>query len=403
MNTIHSDEHQALTLSAAEQSMTLLKNSKSILPLDPTKYKGKFAIIGPGQNVTYEMQGGYSGPTAPIVSPGDVLSQRLGADKLVWAVGSVKNDTANIATAVATVAAADVDLAIVFVKDVYVAEFSDRTDLALQYGQQQLVKEVAAVGKPVILVVVAGHTLALETEKKLCDAILYAFLPSEAGGSAIVNTLLGDNAPAGRLPITLYPRSILFERDPGDMSLRGGPGITYMHYPANKTVFPLGFGLSYSTFTFEWSADAASAASAASAADAATEAGDNVGASGSRDANGGRASIVNGGRMILVAPETRFDELSLPSVNVTNTGAVRSAVTVQGFILDVRLADASAVGDASPPQRELFDFDKVLLEPGQSKVAALKLPASVLALGTGEGDLAILEGEYDLAVGGGCL
>ena len=52
----------------------------------------------------------------------------------------------------------------------------------------------------------------------------------------------GDSAPSGRLPVTLYPRSILFERDPGDMSLRGGPGVTYMHYPENKTVFPFGFG-----------------------------------------------------------------------------------------------------------------------------------------------------------------
>ena len=344
------------------------------------RYKGKFAIVGPAQNITTEMKGGYSGPTAPIASPGSVLSQRLGAGKLVWALGSAKNDTDQIAAAVATVSAADVDLAIVFVMDTYVGEFSDRTDLALQYGQQQLVKEVAAVGKPVILVVVAGHTLAIESEKRACAAILYAFLPSEAGGAAIANTLLGDNAPSGRLPITLYPRSILFERDPGDMSLRGGPGITYLHYPANKTVFPLGFGLSYSTFAFEWSdgADGAESSSSSSSSGLQGDASDST---------------------VIIAPRIHFDAVSLPSVTVTNTGAVRSAITIQGFILDVRLVDDALLG-VTPPLRELFDFDKVLLEPGQSATVSLKLPASVLGLGTADGNLAIFEGEYDLVVGG---
>ena len=105
----------------------------------------------------------------------------------------------------------------------------------------------------------------------------------------------------------------------------------------------------------------------------------------------------------MVLLERPFVSVVLPHVRVTNTGSVRSAVTIQGYILDVRLTPASteAVGaGASPPQRELFDFDKVMLNPGESAHVALKVPDAVLALGTAAGDLAVLAGEYDVAVGG---
>eukprot|EP00040_Diaphanoeca_grandis_P014695 m.74689 g.74689 ORF g.74689 m.74689 type:complete len:1106 (+) comp24690_c0_seq2:102-3419(+) len=372
IDVIHSAEHRALTLSAAEQSMTLLKNKNNILPLKPDMYK-KIAVIGPAQNITNDMKGDYSGSTSPILSPGEVLSQRLGANKLVWAIGTTQNETNDIAAAVATVSATDVELVLLFVQDTYVGEQTDRTDIALQYGQQELVKAVFAVGKPIVLVIVAGHTLALENEKNMSDAILYAFLPSEAGGTAIVNTLLGDNAPAGRLPVTLYPRSILFERDPGDMSLRGGPGVTYLHYPKNKTVFPFGFGLSYSTFEFSWVHDIDT---------------------NTTDRNGNNGSSP----AVLEAPRN-FATMVLPRVRVTNTGSTKSAVTIQGFITDIHLGDLGG-GAATPPERELFDFEKVLLAPGESTDVELTLPAAVLALPTEHGELVVFPGDYRLAIGG---
>jgi hypothetical protein len=159
----------------------------------------------------------------------------------------------------------------------------------------------------VVLVVIAGHTLALETESRVCNAVLYAFLPSEAGGTAIVNTLLGDSAPSGRLPITLYPRSILFERDPGDMSLRGGPGVTYLHYPANRTVYPFGWGLSYSAFEFAWDDDDKDVV----------------------DSGGVGVGVRSRPRLETTSD---FDVLKLPAVRVTNVGSVRSSVTVNGYV-----------------------------------------------------------------------
>jgi hypothetical protein len=118
------------------------------------------------------------------------------------------------------------------------------------------VKQIAALGKPTALVTIAGHSIALPeachlpapktnannvddatngkngnngknggdatitTKASAVSAVLYAFLPSQAGGTALVSTLLGDHSPAGRLPVTFYDRSILKSRSPFDMSLR---------------------------------------------------------------------------------------------------------------------------------------------------------------------------------------
>jgi hypothetical protein len=96
------------------------------------------------------MKGGYSGSTGPFPSPGDVLASRLG-DKLVWSLGTKQNDTDMIAAAVATVAAPDVDIALVFVQDTYVGEQADRTDIALTFGQQELVRQVGDHARFILL------------------------------------------------------------------------------------------------------------------------------------------------------------------------------------------------------------------------------------------------------------
>jgi hypothetical protein len=212
------------------------------------------AVIGPFQNVTREMQGGYSGTNLLITqqSPGGILARRVAAfnaaldsstgDKpihLTWHTGvagaatsapstpSGGNGTSLIADAVAVAGAADVAVVLLFVGDVSVSEFTDRTDNGLIYAQEQLVEQIAALGNPTALVAIAGHSIALPAEclpkanaKADVSAVLYAFLPSQAGGTAVISTLLGDSSPAGRLPVTFYDRSIVTDRSPFDMSLR---------------------------------------------------------------------------------------------------------------------------------------------------------------------------------------
>ena len=212
------------------------------------------AVIGPFQNVTTLMQGGYSGSNLLITqqSPGQILARRVasfnaaldgnaGAKpiRLAWHTGvagtavaapstaSAGNGTSLIADAVTVAGASDVAAVLLFVGDVSVSEFTDRTDNGLIYAQEQLVKRIAALGKPTAMVTIAGHSIALPEEclpkanaKATVNAVLYAFLPSQAGGTAVISTLLGDSSPAGRLPVTFYDRTILRDRSPFDMSLR---------------------------------------------------------------------------------------------------------------------------------------------------------------------------------------
>jgi hypothetical protein len=262
LETIHSAKHVALTLSSAEQSMTLLKNDldgsagvagSPVLPLRKGLYR-KIALIGPGLDLHGgDMQGPYSGQ-ANVTSVLDALRARFAHEfgsKFVISSGTPSGDgsnsTALIPAAVNTVRQAKVDLVLLFVNDQFVSEGADRTDTRLYYGQARLIEAIAAVGKPVVLVVIAGHTVDLTFAKMshAVKAILWAYLPSEQGGPAIVNTLWGDSPPAGRLPFTLYPANITApgqRPDPTDMSLRSGSGVTDLYYKGHA-VYKFAHGL----------------------------------------------------------------------------------------------------------------------------------------------------------------
>jgi len=163
-----------------------------------------------------------------------------------------------------------------------------------------------------------------------------------------------------------------------------------MHYPASKAVFPLGFGLSYSHFTFDWVNAPEHHYDGRAAA-----------AGGSVIAAGGAAAAGSGttNKQIVAKAGTSLDRLQMPAVRVLNTGTVKSAITIQGYILGIRLTNGTKSGGSgssyhempAPPQRELFDFDKVLLGPGEAADVVLTMPASVLALATVNGDHVVLQ------------
>ena len=214
------------------------------------------------------------------------------------------------------------------------------------------------------MVVIAGYSIDLEYAKEKCTAILFAFLPSQSGGAAIVDTVLGFHAPGGRLPVTFYSREILTERDPLDVSLRGGSGITYLHY-RGRPLWEFGHGESYSTFTFEWT-DAAE----------------------------------TGDPMRVVAADVMSGAVTLEyNVKVTNTGKVASAVSVLAFI-NASVAEAHRAAVPTPPIRQLFNFTKIFLQPGGEAAVTLVMEPELLALTSWEGERAVRAGRYSIAVGG---
>lgn len=124
-------------------------------------------------------------------------------------------------------------------------EHGDRTNIDLPEPQEKLLEAVLDSGKPVVVVLVNGSALAVSTAQKRAAAILEAWYGGQEGGAAIANTLVGDNNPAGRLPVTFYAST---DQLPpfGDYSMKGR---TYRFFEG-KPLYPFGYGLSYSTFEY---------------------------------------------------------------------------------------------------------------------------------------------------------
>src|SRR5882724_6647812 len=121
----------------------------------------------------------------------------------------------------------------------------DRTSLDLPKAQEELIKEIQALGKPVVLVLLNGSALSINWEDKNIPAIVEAWYPGQAAGTAIADVLFGDYNPAGRLPVTFY-------RDTTDLPPFGDyrmAGRTYRFFEGTP-LYPFGHGLSYTSFTY---------------------------------------------------------------------------------------------------------------------------------------------------------
>ena len=208
-----------------------------------------------------------------------------------------------------------------------------------------------------------------------CDALVAAFYPGELGGEAVAAILLGEAAPAGRLPVTVYNATWADRRAPTDMQLAphpsssggvlggGGPadvavvpGATYWYVDAADVLFPFGFSLSYSEWTVAWAATSGANVSVDAA-----------------DWAAGRA---------------------MPSFNATvcNSGLVASGAVTLGFI-------ASNV--AGEPSKKLFDFARLpVLGAGECGGVSLAVPATVAALVSLEGAHILTPGLYQVQLGG---
>lgn len=247
----------------------------------------------------------------------------------------------------------------------------DRTDNSLEAPQQELLEAVCAAGTPTVVVVIAGHSIDLEYAQANCTAILFAFLPSQAGGDAVVDILLGDEAPAGRLPVTFYGPEILHERDPLDVSLRGGSGITYMHY-RGKSQWDFGYGMSYTNWSFAWVGE---------------------------NPHAGTADLPLQQHKVSTTAVASGEVRVTHTVKVTNTGKIASAITVLGFLnMSVDEAELSLI--PPPPIRQLFNFTKVFVPPGEAQIVTLSVEPELLALTSWDGVRAVRPGRMGVTIGG---
>jgi beta-glucosidase len=213
----------------------------------------------------------------------------------------------------------------------------DRTSIDLPAPQQQLLERIVAVGKPTVLVLLNGSAIAVNWAQQNVPAIVEAWYPGQAGGSAIADVLFGDYNPGGRLPVTFY-RSVSDLPPFEDYAMKGR---TYRYFTGTP-LYPFGHGLSYTTFAYTNLRTSAPALSA-----------------------GGTASI---------------------SVDVRNSGNRAGDEVVQLYV--------SHMGSkVSRPVKELRGYQRVTLRPGETRTVRFTLPASSLAYWNEQADRWVVETE----------
>lgn len=331
-----SQAHLDVSLKSARESMTLLKNDNHLLPL--SKSVRRIAVIGPNANVArygdYEKE-----------ENGERISLLQGVESAV-PQATVNFDEGNdISAAVAKAEAADVVILGLGERQGISGEGFDRSELGLPGQQEQLLEAVVQTGRPVVLVLENGRPLTIGWAKEHVGAILEAWYPGEFGGRAIAETLFGDNNPSGRLTIT-FPRSVgqlpdFYNSDPSRVH-------KYVD-DDGKPLFPFGFGLSYTTFSY---GDIAVQAPAA----------------------GSKADIV-------------------VSFQVTNSGDREGTEVPQVYV-------RQEVGSVETPSRSLEGFTRVHLNPHESRKVTMHLRQSQLAVWNVENRWAVEPGYYTLWVGG---
>ncbi|MFN2429043.1 MAG: glycoside hydrolase family 3 N-terminal domain-containing protein [Cryomorphaceae bacterium] len=336
------------SLKAAEESITLLKNTGNILPLAKDQRVFVTGVAGNSLNYlngawsrTWSGEvGDYNDPNKKTIHEA-VMS--LAETTMTFVQGTDYTEDVNIEKAVAAAKTADVVVVCLGEKPA-TEKPSDIEDLEMPKAQLNLVKKLAATGKPVILVLVEARPRVISEVEPLADATLMAYLPGNEGGRAIANILFGDVNPSGKLPLT-YPRHT-------------GSIWTYNHTRADKRDAGFGFdafnpqyefghGLSYTSFAysdFELSADTSD----------------------------------------LSAP------ISL-KVTVQNTGNRTGKEVVQLYSSDL-------VASVVPAVRSLKRFKKIELEPGEAKDVAFELNASDFAFVNTENEWVAEAGDFTFSI-----
>lgn len=238
---------QDLARYAATSGMTLLKNQNNTLPLSTHNKTLTIALVGDWSNATTQLLGDYAGIPPYIHSP--LYGLQTIPNVIVNQVIGI-NDSAPV---LAAAASSDVILYIGGIDNSVEAEGLDRTSLSWNNTQLSLISQLSQLSKPLIIAQTGGGQLDSSSflSSPNISAILWIGYPGQDGGVALADILFGNVAPAGRLPVSMYPENYI-EVSPTDMSLRpnvegGNPGRTYKWF--NGSVVEFGFGLHYTTFS----------------------------------------------------------------------------------------------------------------------------------------------------------
>ncbi len=363
-------EHRALALRAAEEALVLLKNDQGLLPFDRTKLRS-MAVIGPNAARTH--LGSYSVDPLHTVSVLEGIRAKVGdsvtvryaegcritEEDLTWKgwwqdkveLPDPQEDSARIAEAIRVARASDLVLLVLGENEATSREgwsqdhLGDRDSLQLLGRQNELLRAIVRLKKPVVVLLINGRPLAAGEVLEQSQAVLEGFYLGQETGTAVANVLFGDRSPSGKLPVTL-PRSVgqlpvYYYRKP---SARRG----YL-FTSNEPLRPFGYGLSYTRFEY------------------------------SRPTVTPTRIGVNGSARV--------------SVTLSNRGSREGTEVVQLYVHD-------RTGSVTRPVKLLRDFARVKLAPGESREVQFELGRDDLSLFDERMQRVVEPGWFDLHVGG---
>ena len=356
------DRHEQVALQAAEESEILLKNNGGILPL---KKGTKILLTGPNANSMRCLNGGWSYSwqghlTDRFASKYNTIYKALvnkfGKKNIVLEQGVTypaegayyEENEPEIEKAVAAASGVDVIVACIG-ENSYCETPGNLSDLAVSENQRNLVKALAATGKPVVLILNGGRPRIISDIEPLANAIVNILLPGNFGGDALANILAGDTNPSGKMPYT-YPRhqaelTTYDYRVSEEMDKMEG---AYDYDAVVSVQWPFGYGLSYTTFKY-----------------------DNLRCSKS---------------------EFGVNDDLVFTIDVTNTGNCTGKEVVMLFSRDM-------VASLTPDNRRLRAFEKVELKPGETKTVTLPIKASDLAFVDYDGRWVLEKGQFRMQAG----
>ncbi len=359
--TFDREEHHALAREAGGESIVLLKNAGSILPLNLKKLR-KIAVIGAfARTPRYQGSGSSQvNPTKVSNAYDELVSMADGEGKFAYAAGyDSEGDVTESLLEEARNVAAGADVALVFagLPDSYESEGFDRLSLEMPSGHNQLIEAVSSVQPKVVVVLMNGSAITMPWADRV-KAIIEGWLGGQAGGGAIADVIAGRTNPSGKLSET-FPKRLqdtpTFPDFPAlnrRASYGEGVFIGYRYYDKKEVepLFPFGFGLSYTTFAYT--------------------------------------------RIKASAPSIKDADGVTIEVAVKNTGNVPGKEIVQLYLHEQNPA-------VRRPERELKAFHKISLAPGEEKVVKFKLSKRDFAYyDTGLHDWNVRSGKFSVLVGG---
>ena len=341
--TLYKPEFLEAARDVARKSMVLLKNEGNVLPLAASAKR--IAVIGPLGNSKPDMIGSWAAAgdrgTRPVTVFEGMQANARDGMSVEYAKGASyefadEGKTDGFAEALALAERSDVIVAAMGEKWDMTGEAASRTSLDLPGNQQALLEKLVATGKPVVLVLMSGRPNSITWANDNVPAILEAWYPGTQGGHAVADVVYGDYNPSGKLPVT-FPRTVgqapihYDMKNTGRPIELGAPGAKYVSRYLNTSNDPLyrfGYGLSYTTFGYS--------------------------------------------PVVLSAPSMGPGGTITASATIANTGDVAGEEVVQLYVRDL-------VGSVTRPVQELKGFEKIMLQPGESRTVSFSIKPEDLA------------------------